>query len=200
MAIPISMKLAELLQQNRTIRVIGFDDAPFDRRSPMPVGLAGIVCAGTRFEGMLWGAIEADGWDATETICNLLLKSKFFPQLHLLLIDGIGFGGFNLVNLPVLATSLQLPCVAIMRRQPNLSKIKLAMQNLPEPERRWQILCEAGEIYHIPPFYFQVRGAPAEVVGKVLHRITDCGYVPEALRLAHLIGAAFIKGESGRQA
>jgi uncharacterized protein len=59
---------------------------------------------------------------------------------------------------------------------------------------------EAGEIYHIPPFYFQVRGAPAEVVGKVLHRITDCGYVPEALRLAHLIGAAFIKGESGRQA
>jgi hypothetical protein len=33
-----------------------------------------------------------------------------------------------------------------------------------------------------------------------LDRLTDCGKVPEALRLAHLIGAAVIKGESGSQA
>jgi hypothetical protein len=38
------------------------------------------------------------------------------------------------------------------------------------------------------------------VTAAVLRRLTDCGNVPEALRLAHLIGAAVVKGESGRQA
>jgi hypothetical protein len=33
-----------------------------------------------------------------------------------------------------------------------------------------------------------------------LHRLSDRGHVPEALRLAHLIGSAVEKGESGRQA
>nr|ADN14537.1 hypothetical protein Cyan7822_2565 [Gloeothece verrucosa PCC 7822] len=31
------MKLEQLLQQKRTIRVLGFDDAPFERHSPLPV-------------------------------------------------------------------------------------------------------------------------------------------------------------------
>lgn len=37
-------------------------------------------------------------------------------------------------------------------------------------------------------------------IAHALDRLTDCGKVPEALRLAHLIGAAVIKGESGSQA
>ena len=39
-----------------------------------------------------------------------------------------------------------------------------------------------------------------EAIASVLQRLTDCGKVPEALRLAHLIGAAIVKGESGRSA
>nr|WP_289501088.1 hypothetical protein [Gloeocapsopsis sp. IPPAS B-1203] len=34
-------------------------------------------------------------------------------------------------------------------------------------------------------------------VTAVLQRLTERGKVPEALRLAHLIGAAVVKGESG---
>ncbi|MEM9195028.1 MAG: DUF99 domain-containing protein, partial [Myxococcota bacterium] len=40
----------------RTVRVIGFDDAPFDRKDRGgPVSVAGVVCAGRRFEGTVWG-------------------------------------------------------------------------------------------------------------------------------------------------
>ena len=77
------MELEILLQRKRKIRAIGFDDAPFIRGSNDPVNFAGVVCAGTRFEGMLWGEVEADGWDSTDRISELLLKSKFLPQLHL---------------------------------------------------------------------------------------------------------------------
>lgn len=194
------MQLDALLRLNRVIRVIGFDDAPFLRNAGKPVSISGVVCAGTRFEGMVWGQIEPDGWDATEVILKLLLGRKFLPQLHIVLLDGIAFGGFNVIDLPRLSEQLQLPCVAVMRRMPNLVTIEQAIHRLPHPERRLQLLQRAGTIYAYPPFFFQVCGACPQVTFSVLQRLTDCGKVPEALRLAHLIGAAVVKGESGSSA
>ena len=194
------MELAELIRLKRKIRAIGFDDAPFVRHQPEKVPIAGIVCAQTRFEGMVWGEIQPDGWDATEVICQLLTNSKFLPQLHLVLLDGIGFGGFNLVDLPILAAKLQLPCVAVMRKLPNLTKMTEALSRLPDREKRLQLLRKAGKIYHYPPFYFQVCGENPEIIARALAHLTDRGKVPEALRLAHLIGAAVINGESSSQA
>jgi endonuclease V-like protein UPF0215 family len=194
------MDLEFLLRHHRTICVIGFDDAPFVRRSPDPVAIAGVVCAGTRFEGMLWGTIQADGWDATAVISRMLLTSKFLPQLHLVLLDGISMGGFNLIDLPLLAATIARPCVAVMRRYPKLTAVAHALQKLPDPEQRWELINRAGAIHQYPPFYFQVCGADPAVIAQVLPRLTDRGHVPEALRIAHLITAAVIKGESGRQA
>lgn len=194
------MKLNSLLRLNRVIRVIGFDDAPFLRNTSKSVSIAGIVCAGTRFEGMVWGQVEQDGWDATDVILKLLLGRKFLPQLHVLLLDGIAFGGFNIIDLPKLSEQLQLPCVAVMRRMPNLTAIEQAIYRLPQPERRLQLLQQAGTIHAYPPFFFQVCGACPKVIFSVLERLTDRGKVPEALRLAHLIGAAVVTGESGSSA
>lgn len=227
------MELESLLRLRRTIRVIGFDDAPFSRtqigkhsslseesvtrvalegRSASVharegdsagegnVYIAGVVCARTRFEGMVWGKVQQDGWDATDTVCQLLLGRKFLPQLHIVLLDGIAFGGFNVVDLPLLSARLALPCVAVMRRHPNLAAVELAIHRLPQPERRLDLLHRAGDIYEYPPFCFQVCGASPDVTYLVLQRLTDCGHVPEALRLAHLIGAAVVKGESSSSA
>lgn len=194
------MDLETLVRCDRKIRAIGFDDAPFVRHAGGNVPIAGVVCAGTRFEGMVWGEVEQDGWNASDRICELLLPGKFLPQLHLVLIDGLGFGGFNLVDLPLLAHRLQRPCVAVMRRYPNLAKIESALQNLPNPEHRLELIRRAGSIYSYPPFFFQVCGEKPDAIAAALPRLTDCGKVPEALRLAHSIGAAVVKGESGSQA
>ena len=193
-------KLDFLLRHNRQIRVIGFDDAPFIRHTNEPVAVAGVVCALTRFEGMLWGQLQADGWDSTEKLTQMLLSSKFYPQLHLLLLDGIGMGGLNLIDLPLLAQQVQLPCVAVMRKFPKLEKMKAAIVLLPESEKRLQLLAKAGEIHVQPPFFFQVCGLSAELTVRILQRLTDRGNVPEALRLAHLITSAVTSGESGRRA
>jgi len=166
------MDLASLLRLNRTIRVIGFDDAPFKRHQQGNVPLAGVICGQTRFEGMVWGTLQQDGWDATEAICGLLTDSKFLPQLHLILLDGIGFGGFNLVDLPELATRLQRPCVAVMRRPPNLAKMHQAMTRLPHFQRRLQRLEKAGTIHAYPPFYFQVCGEEPAIIAQALATLT----------------------------
>ena len=193
-------KLDFLLRHNRQIRAIGFDDAPFIRHTDKPVAVAGVVCSQTRFEGMLWGQIQTDGWNSTQKLAQMLLRSKFHPQLHLVLLDGISMGGLNLINLPLLSQRLQLPCVAVMRRLPNQKKMKAAISHLPHPEKRLQILAKAGEIYVYPPFYFQVYGLDAAITARILQSLTDTGNVPEALRLAHLITSAVINGESGKRA
>lgn len=194
------MDLETLLRRNRKIRAIGFDDAPFIRDAQRPVSVAGVVCAGTRFEGMVWGQVEPDGWDATQQLCNLLIGGKFLPQLHVVLLDGIALGGFNIVDLPLLAERLGRPCVAVMRRMPNLRAVEQAIHRLPQPQQRLTMLHRAGPIYHQACFCFQVCGASPMTIAQVLQRLTDRGHVPEALRLAHLIGAAVIQGESGHQA
>lgn len=193
-------KLDYLLRHNRQIRVIGFDDAPFVRHSNKPVAVAGVVCSQTRFEGMLWGQVRVDGWDSTDNLAQMLLNSKFYPQLHLVLLDGITMGGLNLINLSCLAQKLQLPCVAVMRKIPKLEKMKAAIYRLPHPEKRLLLLAKAGKIHVYPPFYFQVCGLSDSLTHRILHSLTDKGNVPEALRLAHLITSAVITGESGNRA
>lgn len=193
------MTLEKLLRDGRTIRTIGFDDAPFTRTSRR-VPIAGVVCAGTRFEGLVWGRVTCDGWNANAEIERLLRGRKFLPQLHVVLLDGIAFGGFNVVDLPALAHTLRLPCVAVMRQVPDLAAVERVIRRLPRPSRRMACLARAGAIYEHPPFVFQVAGAPPSVVHRVLARVTDRGHVPESLRLAHLIGSAVVTGESGRRA
>ncbi|XGV99068.1 MAG: DUF99 family protein [Leptolyngbya sp. BL-A-14] len=194
------MDLEALVRLKRTIRAIGFDDAPFVRRASEPVAVAGVVCAGTRFEGMVWTQVQPDGWDATDTLSKTLLCSKFLPQVHVVLLDGISLAGFNVIDLPLLAKQIERPCVSVMRRLPRMSAIEYAIRRLPEPERRLEMLQRAGSIHEYPPFYFQVFGAAPVITAAALQQLTDRGHVPEALRLAHLITAAVVKGESGRQA
>jgi endonuclease V-like protein UPF0215 family len=192
--------LARIPPPGRTIRAIGFDDAPFRRGARGLVGVAGVVCAGTRFEGLVWGRIRQDGWNATDVLLRLLTGGKFLPQLHLVLLDGIAMGGLNVVDLARLATGLQRPCLAVMRRLPDLEAVEAAIRRLPRARARLDLLRRAGPIHRGGGFVFQVQGASPEEAAAALARLTDRGAVPEALRLAHLIGAAVRAGESGRRA
>jgi hypothetical protein len=184
----------------RTLRAVGFDDAPFARRRGSRVAVAGVVCAGTRFEGLVWGHVRQDGWDATRALAGMLVGGKFLPQVHLVLLDGLSLGGLNLVDLPELAARVGRPCVAVLRRPPDLPAVTRAVARLPRPARRLAILERAGPVHAHPPFHFQVAGADPAAVGPALARLTDRGHVPEPLRLAHLVGAAVARGESGSRA
>ena len=155
---------------------------------------------GHALRGADWGRVRQDGWNATNVLLDLLGRSKFLPQLHLVLIDGIALGGFNVVDLPRLATGLGCPCLAVMRRPPDLLAVQAALQQLPRARARLEVLRRAGPIHRAGGFVFQVQGAEPEAAAAALARLTDRGAVPEPLRLAHLIGAAVRTGQSGRRA
>lgn len=192
--------LSRLIEARKQVRVIGFDDAPFEKVDGAVVPLCGVVCSGTRFEGMLWGHATRDGTDATEAIAALLSGSKFADQVHLVLLDGITVGGMNVVDLSALSSAVGLPCVAVVRRAPDLVAFRRVVDRLPDPERRWEKVIAAGPVYQHDSFWFQVAGVAQKDAAMALSMLTDRGHVPEPLRLAHLIGSAVITGQSGRRA
>lgn len=149
---------------------------------------------------MVFGRVRKDGWNATREIIRLLEGGKFLAQIHLVLLDGIAFGGFNVVDLDALSRRLGRPCVAVMRRPPDMPAIERALKRIDRSNRRLQWIQRAGAIHELDGFVFQVKGAEPEDAAFALARITDTGRVPEALRLAHLIGSALVTGESGRRA
>ena len=188
------------LELGKRIRALGIDDAPFDRERGGSVNVCGVICAKTRFEGMLWGEMTKDGWDATEKLTSLVGESKFFDQLHVILIDGLTLGGFNIVDLPRLHKALELPCIAVMRRMPDWQAIDQALGYFDDGAERKAILQKAGTVHDAENQCFQLAGCEVATAKKVLGQLTDTGFVPEPLRLAHLIGSAVKKGESGRRA
>ena len=192
--------LDDLLRLNKSIRVIGFDDAPFARERGSLVNISGIICSNAQFEGMLWGETTKDGVDATETLAVMLLNSKFYAQVHVVLTDGIAVGGFNMIDLPKLAELLQRPCIAVMRKMPDLVAIDHALQNFDDYAERKACMERAGEIYQASPFVYQTAGCSPETAASLLSQLTINGNVPEALRIAHLIGSAIKTGQSSQRA
>jgi endonuclease V-like protein UPF0215 family len=187
--------VANLPSEHRQIRTIGFDDAPHPRDAES-VEIAGVVCNDARFEGMVWGTVDKDGTDATDVIAALLGTSKYAPQVHAVLLDGIAMAGLNVIDLPQLYERVGVPCITVMRKVPNLTRMHEAIHNLPDPQRGIELLKRAGTIHEHAPFVFQVVGATPDEALEVLRRTTDTGHVPEPLRLAHLITSAVIDGQS----
>lgn len=192
--------LSQLMSLNKKIRVIGFDDAPFSKERGSSVKISGVVCSDTCFEGMVWGEAKKDGNDATDTIIQLLKSSKFFDQINVVLTDGLAVGGFNMIDLPTLNLALQKPCIAVMRKQPDMDAIDKALKNFSDYEQRKQMVIRAGKVFSHNAFYYQVCGCSPEEAAMVLDRVTNNGNVPEALRLAHMIGAAVMTGQSSNRA
>jgi len=87
-----------------------------------------------------------------------------------------------------------------MRKMPDMTAIKNALNNFDDAKRRHDLLKKAGQIHNYDPFYFQVAGEKPEIAAKALQALTDNGNVPEALRIAHLIGSAIAYGQSGKRA
>ena len=78
--------------------VIGFDDGPFEKGTSDPVMVVGAVCAGTRLHGVVSFEITPDGNDAAQSIVTSVRTSKFVEHLQLIMLQGIAFGGFNVVD------------------------------------------------------------------------------------------------------
>lgn len=194
------MDLQTLMDRGRRIRTLGIDDGPFTRGSRADVLVVGAVYNAAQFEGLLSTRVRPDGFNATGRLADMLVGSKFRRQLHLVLLDGITLGGFNLVDLPRLASAVGIPIVAVMRRPPDLAAFYAALDRLSGAARRRRLIQRAGPIHRAGTLRFQAAGIAPEVAQAMIRQSVVQGAMPECLRAAHLIASGIVAGESGRRA
>ena len=185
----------------RISHVIGFDDAPFPRNHRGDVLLVGAVYAGPRLQGVLSAKVRRDGINATDTIVRLVSKSHYRDHLQAVLLQGITFAGFNVVDLQAAFDALQLPVVAVSRRQPDMEAVRSALlEHVSDGQRKWRLIKKAGPIDPAAGVYVQRAGISLRDTETLIERFALNGRLPEPLRTAHLIAGGIAQGESRHRA
>lgn len=178
------------------IRVLGIDDGAFDFEDSSTV-LTGVVYRGTEFiEDIVMGEVSVDGEDATEKVLRLFDRCNNPRQIKAVLIDGISFAGFNIVDIRRLARETGKPVIAVTSNRPDREKFKQVMERTGNPDSKFDALDEPEEIgLKDGTVFVQFEGADIEQVKQIIENSTIHGLTPEPIRVAHLIGKA-VKGGS----
>jgi endonuclease V-like protein UPF0215 family len=181
----------------RISNVIGFDDAPFSQDHRGDVSVVGTVYTGLRLDGVLIGRVRRDGANAARKIVELMEGSKFFHHAQLIMLQGIAFGGFNVVDVPFVYERLGLPVLVVARRAPDIQAIKRALlRRVPGGARKWRLIERLGPMEPLAQAFVQRAGLSTEAARHVMERFTLQGHMPEPLRTAHLIAGAIRTGQS----
>ena len=193
-------------EPKREIRIIGFDDSPFEKfnnkKNTVVIGV--ITRGGLYFEGLLSTKVRVDGFNSTKKIVEAINKSKFKTQLQAVMIDGISLGGFNIIDVEEFYKKTNIPILLIMRREPNFKEFFKAIKHTTRPKLRRQLAEKAGKVNkvyvknsNVKGFvYYQRFGCENEFAEKVIRLATTRSLVPEPLRIAHLIASGIKEGES----
>ena len=176
--------------------VIGFDDAPFPLRYRGRVKAVGAVFADRRFDGVLVGEVEKDGFDSADVLAALLEASKYRRHLQLVMLQGIALAGFNVVDVFALHERVGLPVLVVARREPDYATIRrVLLERIPRGEEKWAVIERLGPMEPAEGVYVQRVGISPEEACAVIRRLALYGNLPEPLRTAHLIASALGPGE-----
>ncbi|MDY6777511.1 MAG: DUF99 family protein, partial [Candidatus Nanohaloarchaea archaeon] len=152
-----------------------------------------------RLEAVLSRTIQVDGLDATETLQEMLDGTRQ-QQIQAVLLDGITFGGFNIVDIHALHDASGLPVIAFNRDRPDREQVYDALEHLPDSRQRKELVRKAGRFHEMQlngrTVHIQIAGTEPTTAEDIITTSTQEATLPEPLRTAHLIGTGISTGES----
>ncbi len=184
------------------IRILGWDDSPFDSSVDENVPIVGSVVRGGKpyLDGVLVEEVTVDGFDATKKIAEASCSTKHKDQLRVIMLDGITFAGFNTVDIVEINEKTELPVIVVTRENTNFESFREAMKRLPGFEERWECVERAGDLKKLAMekgnLYFQHNGIDEQKSKEILKMSASNGLTPEPIRISHLIASAIKRGES----
>lgn len=181
----------------RKPHVLGIDDAPFERGCDANVPIVGVMMEGaTLVEGVAITQFPIDGEGATDFLAGWIQSLRWRPSLQAVVLGGITMAGLAVVDLVALAAQLELPVLAVTRHDTASSELADALR-----VAGWEDRLEILE--RTPPaepmgqgLYVAWAGADAFEVRQLMQATLNKSRLPEPLRIAHLIGAALVRGQS----
>ncbi|MFW9906868.1 MAG: DUF99 family protein [Candidatus Thorarchaeota archaeon] len=177
--------------------IIGIDDGGFDRfsKEDIDIPVFGVIMKGAAYvDGIIQCFLKKDDPLATNIVSHMILESPHRHQLKAILLQGITIAGFGVLNIVNLYNSTEIPVIVVLRKYPDYPRIKSALKKVfPSDQKRWQNIELAGEPIKVqddPLLYLQIAGIHPQDAYLLIKRCTTIGTIPEALRIAHFIGAS----------
>lgn len=173
---------------------IGIDDGPFlprhlgGRKAPLVV----VRLTGPRLFKVRTGWITVDGTDGTEQALRLLrpVCSAGCP----ILLAGVTFGGFNMIDPRRLQRVFRTPTIIVVGSKPDNRAVKRALvHHFPDWRERWRLVRSLGPLRRVRtvnaenPIFYESFGCESSVARSILRSWALVSRVPEPLRVAGLV-------------
>jgi endonuclease V-like protein UPF0215 family len=177
--------------------VLGVDDAPFEKGQREEVPIVAVVMTGSNVvEGVAIGSLPVDGDGATEWLERWIRGMRWYDALQAVVLGGVTIAGLGLVRIDELAARLEKPILSVTRRNPAPSELARALETAGFPER-------VPVLATLPParrlrdgLWLAHAGTDDDDADALVRATMNRSSFPEALRIAHLVGAALVRGSS----
>lgn len=175
------------------VRLLVAVSGPLKGKSTLALG---IVSRTGIIEGVVSTKVRADGTDSTGKLIELFSSTRFKEQVKLIVINGIGFAGLNILDVQALKKKTGAEVISVTRKKPHPSELIKALKAFLKQEKwdvssRLDLVKKIGELkeYQHDGYYVQTtleKGESAKFVSEAVR----------LLRLAHLIASGVVLGES----
>ena len=174
-----------------TQRLIGVEDGSFRVFQP---GQSTLLCAvlmvGDRIDEVRFGRVAVDGRDATDVLLRMLVNIR----CDCLILGGVSFAGFNVIDATRLHEELGIPVIVYSGKKPNSQSVLAALKaHFADWEERWAPVERLGDVYSLvtrmgyPPVFFEVVGESRDWCEGVLRASAQLTRAPEPLRVAGIV-------------
>lgn len=183
-------------------RILGIDDGPFDKFKRGKVFVVGAVFRGGLYpDAILSTEVQADGDDSTSKIIEMIKNCRQRKQLHAVIVKGIALGGFNVIDINEVFMRTRVPVIIVVRDYPDFGKIEAALlHKIRHGKGKMELICRAGNPIEVKVrgtlLYMQFAGISAEKAKQIVISTSTRSFIPEPVRVAHMIAAGVVSGRS----
>lgn len=177
-------------------RVQAFDDGFFPPAYKGLKGktvLVGIEVLGFSVLKISWKCVAIDGRECSRTIVE---QSKAMGRPDLILLDGITYAGFDVVDPEEVHAHASAPVITVQQYRLNLDRVRKALfDNFADADERFRVIERvAGKFQYLDTPWKTIQycavGISQERAREYLARAMVYSPVPEPLRVAHAIASS----------
>jgi len=183
-----------------SLRVVGIDEGYFPpefKRKRLQTILVAVLCDWTIPVDVKISRVIVDYDNVNERILKLLSRFKVRPNI--LILDGVTYAGFNVVNPKLLNAKLGMPVITVFKHDLNMERIRVALRkHFNDWAYRFDVIHSTytnSHLIHTPwrPLRISAYGMDRSAVVNLIIGLQKISPIPEPLRLADVIASGLTK-------
>ena len=183
-----------------SLKVVGIDEGYFPpefKRRRLQTILVAVLCDWIIPLDVKISRVTVDYDNVDKKVLELL--GRFKVKSDLIILDGVTYAGFNVVNPKTLNEKLGIPVITVFKHDLNMDRIRTALhKHFNDWEYRFAVIKNVygnSRIIHTPwrPLRISVYGIDENKAIDLVIRLQKVSPIPEPLRLADVIASGLTK-------